>query len=989
MTTYKAPFVAAFFLLLSLPACSLSWVTDPIAHYLKKKTGIEMKAEKVSAGVNPLHLETKGFHLNFKKGPASWEVKIQDLRMVLGWTSSWENLPWPKFHIEKVYINRPSVTIRLPEPGKGMNWTDWLKEIPSIKKIEVNDLKGRLEIGNYDFQLAPGAQVLASFSPDQGGKIEYQIKGLQGRFPSKEIKFQAKSKGAVELSDLQDKPKWKGILTLSHGNLFYKESKVSEVSGDFRFLYQTPLLEISASSAKLQEIHWLKNNLSFKGRGNIILSGSIRKEIDKKEGLFHDVNLKFDELDFDLKQKDCWIKGQAEGQAQLSGSFSMPVLKAKLSTRQTDLDLPPVKTQGMETEIHVEGKGSSLSFPLIWAKASQTNWYLASDPLSIINPETRFSAHFTQDSRKIHLKDIWLKTDNWGTLSGNLIFDPSKGPAPSGQALAEGFPLPRFLKHFFPKADEPFSEDIPCQGTIEWSREAADSPVVFQVSISPAPFSFQIPAIDWEGGGLKAQIDAQGKWFSRINKIELVLNHHLSGGSISQPPWIFSFNQNPLTARFEGTVEGAGQAGFLKGFLGLRYDPLGEVTVSGEWPFGSSPRSYSGSIEVQNFSLEKGFPLLIGDPLSDNYPFWRKASLRGFLNARFFISKRNEAYEFKGRLTGSGIDLKTDASSFSFYGLNLDLPFHLSSSGIDPGKILFSESGFIRVENVRGPQVSVNRLHLSILAKTNQFEVLDKIQVPFWGGRLSLNSFKLTNPLKDFKINTVISLKDLELIQMFKGADITGVLNGDLGPIRIDKEKAQIEGTLKADVFEGTVEGKNWIILHPFSLGRKIQGDLFFNHLNLESITQRFSFGKITGFVQGQVTGLSLRDHQPEKFYLWVRTQEVPGVPKSIHIKAIENISLLGTGWGELDVLPQGINRGVNEYDYQEIGLACSLKQGLFSVHGTIIEEEAEYLVRRPSWFGIDIINKNPDNEIQFSDMIDRIRRIGNKLKEGNRDEKN
>ena len=210
--------------------------------------------------------------------------------------------------------------------------------------------------------------------------------------------------------------------------------------------------------------------------------------------------------------------------------------------------------------------------------------------------------------------------------------------------------------------------------------------------------------------------------------------------------------------------------------------------------------------------------------MSEDHPFWEKVSLQGLLNARLSILKKEATYDLKGRITGSGIDFNIQDSALSFQNGKLDLPFHLSLPNIDPGKRLFSESGFIQVENFQGPPMDLNKLHFSVLAGTNQFEVADKIALPFWGGLVSVNSFKLSNPLGDVKMDTALSLRNLDLLQMFPGQKITGTLQGDLGPIRIDKEKAQIEGTLKADVFEGTVEGKNWAIVQPFSPERSIPG---------------------------------------------------------------------------------------------------------------------------------------------------------------------
>jgi len=351
----KALVITAFFILLGLTACNPSWVTDPAASYLKKKTGIEMKVGKFSAGLHPLSLETQGIQLNFKKGPMAWDIKIPDLRVAFGWSMSWEDLPWPKIQVEKIFINRPEVMIRIPEPRREVDWAGWLKKCPALQQIEVIDLKGRVTIGKMDFQLAPGNRVLASFSPDQGGKIEYRLKGLQGGWASKGSQFRTTSQGAVELSDLQDQPKWKGNLSVSDGNLLFNAGKVAQVSGTFGFRYHEHLLKISASPAWVREVDWKKNSASFSGRGNLALSGALQiQSNDQKTAVLSGIHLKFDNLNFDFTQKNRTIKGRAEGQARLSGPLLSPVLKASISSRQTEMDLPPVFTHGMETEIDVE-----------------------------------------------------------------------------------------------------------------------------------------------------------------------------------------------------------------------------------------------------------------------------------------------------------------------------------------------------------------------------------------------------------------------------------------------------------------------------------------------------------------------------------------------------------------------------------------------------------------------------------------------------------
>ena len=176
-------------------------------------------------------------------------------------------------------------------------------------------------------------------------------------------------------------------------------------------------------------------------------------------------------------------------------------------------------------------------------------------------------------------------------------------------------------------------------------------------------------------------------------------------------------------------------------------------------------------------------------------------------------------------------------------------------------------------------------------------------------------------------------------------------------------------------------------MVRPFDTERRIQGKVLFDHLNLEAMTRLFSFGKISGYVQGTIEHLSLGPEYPERFYLTLKTQEVAGVPKKINVQAIENISLLGTGWGELGGLRSGINRWFQEYNYREIGLTCSLAEGRVTLRGTIFEDGLEFLVRKPGLIGIDVINRNPENEIDLFDMLERIRRIRSTQAQGGKND--
>lgn len=554
---------------------------------------------------------------------------------------------------------------------------------------------------------------------------------------------------------------------------------------------------------------------------------------------------------------------------------------------------------------------------------------------------------------------------------------------PQGRGRADHFPLPRFLAHFISKADEPFPNEVPCEGTFAWKRAGKNGPVDFRVFLQPSVFSFQVPRTEGEGEGVRLALTAEGKWFVEDRQVYLTLYQEVTGGSFSWSPWFFPFDSENVKSRFQGLIDGRQEISTVNGVLDLSYPPLGEIRVSVNWPFRSHPPKVAGKVEVKGLPLEKGFPLSIGKPLSYRHPILEKLFLRGLLDGWMVVSKEDQGFELSGRIGGRGLEMRWKDHNLAFRGVDLDLPLRYSSfkeKGEDRG---WEETGRLSMGEVSTPWFILPAFAVPFSAGHGGYRFSEEVRLPLWGGEVALSSLEVGDLFQGIQVRGELSLNNVQLKEIFQKEGMEGSLSGTLGPIRLDPKKAEIPGIWQARVFDGTVEGKNFWIENPFSGERKIGGDLDFSGLNLEVITRLFSFGKITGYVGGRVRDLVLKGTMPERFRLTAYTQDRPGVRKRINVTAIENIGLLGTGWGEMDTLRKGINRFISEYAYREIGFTCSLRDDLFTLRGTIIEDGVEYLVRKPAFWGIDVINKNPDNEILFSDIIERLKRIGNRSKEG------
>jgi len=62
---------------------------------------------------------------------------------------------------------------------------------------------------------------------------------------------------------------------------------------------------------------------------------------------------------------------------------------------------------------------------------------------------------------------------------------------------------------------------------------------------------------------------------------------------------------------------------------------------------------------------------------------------------------------------------------------------------------------------------------------------------------------------------------------------------------------------------------------------------------------------------------------------------------------------------------------------YEKIGVKASLENDVFRINGTVKEDGREYLVKKGSFSGVDvIIGSEGSNTISFKDMVKRIKRV-------------
>jgi hypothetical protein len=197
-----------------------------------------------------------------------------------------------------------------------------------------------------------------------------------------------------------------------------------------------------------------------------------------------------------------------------------------------------------------------------------------------------------------------------------------------------------------------------------------------------------------------------------------------------------------------------------------------------------------------------------------------------------------------------------------------------------------------------------------------------------------------------------------------------------MDPVLIDRQRVTADGDLTGDLFGGKVDVRNVTVERPFSRGPEIGGDFAFSLLDLERLSEALGVGRITGRLSGSLQGLRIAYGQPVAFHLKMESVPVGGVTQTVSLKAVNSISVVSTGAGLSGLGASLMTKFFKEFPYAKIGVESALKNDVFTVRGLIHEDGVEYLVKRRFFSGINVINRNPDNRIGFSDMLERARRV-------------
>lgn len=307
-------------------------------------------------------------------------------------------------------------------------------------------------------------------------------------------------------------------------------------------------------------------------------------------------------------------------------------------------------------------------------------------------------------------------------------------------------------------------------------------------------------------------------------------------------------------------------------------------------------------------------------------------------------------------------------------------------SGFVPWRADLATRGRIEVAGGRWQKMQLGAFAIEPELQGERLRVAS-VRVPVLDGALMLEDLELARSDAGWAGRGAASIEPISLELLTESVGLprmAGRVAASVPALRVSPGELALDGALVVSVFDGYVRATRLQVLEPFGVSARLFADVDARHIDLAQLTQTFSFGQVTGFVDADVNGLELARWRPQAFDARLRSS-AGSYPRRISQRAVQNISALG-GAGAMAAIQRSLLGVFETFGYREIGLGCRLVRGVCYMRGLeSLDEEAGdaavvadgrpfTIVRGGGVPALNVIGYN--RRVDWQELIDRLRRV-------------
>lgn len=300
---------------------------------------------------------------------------------------------------------------------------------------------------------------------------------------------------------------------------------------------------------------------------------------------------------------------------------------------------------------------------------------------------------------------------------------------------------------------------------------------------------------------------------------------------------------------------------------------------------------------------------------------------------------------------------------FQFNGINAKLAWQKNQA---------SENRF-SVGGGKLGKLDIGAFDLSAVVAPDQVS-LAPLVIPILDGALSVSGLEARRANAAWQWTLNAAVQPISMQRLSQALDLPtmhGTLSAVIPQVRYAGQVLQVDGALLFKVFDGTVVVKDLAARDPFGPTPQIVGNIDMHNLDLDLLTQTFSFGSIQGRLDVTVRELEIFAWKPVRFDAKV-TSSAGDYPRKISQRAVENITALG-GSGGTAALQRSFLRLFDQFGYRRIGLSCRLARGICEMGGVTEAPTGYVIVEGGGIPALTVIGYN--RSVAWDELLARLQR--------------
>ncbi|MCW8904273.1 hypothetical protein [Sedimenticola sp.] len=254
--------------------------------------------------------------------------------------------------------------------------------------------------------------------------------------------------------------------------------------------------------------------------------------------------------------------------------------------------------------------------------------------------------------------------------------------------------------------------------------------------------------------------------------------------------------------------------------------------------------------------------------------------------------------------------------------------------------------------------------------------LVKQASIPVLDGKLQAEKFSLEQGESGPKVQFQGFLTPISMAAISSAVGwppLAGQLSGMIPGLSYENGVIAVNGVALVKIFDGEIVIRDLKLDDLFGPLPALSADLELNDIELETLTRAFSFGKITGKLEGRVDDLRLEDWAPVSFNAAFYTPEDDDSRHRINQKAVDNISNLG-GSGVSGAISRSFLRMFEDFGYDRLGISCRLERGVCHMGGIEAADRGYYLVKGGGLPRIDIMGFNRKTDWQV--LVSKLKQI-------------